>query len=227
MVGMHDVHPDHASALHHEIPGKGLLEDRDVRRLADGLDQGADELCAGGVAVGVEDAPAAVRCFAAQRELPVGGAVELRAEIEQPPDRGGAALGQDFDHRRVVQTGADRQRVLCVQARCIVRADRRRNPPLRPGTRSTRAERGLGDQVHAVGRGQGERGAEPCDPGADDDDVGCARPLPAVNGPRSLAIAHRAPRLPPAHRPCPRPTSSIRSTARRARTATSGSISTA
>ena len=169
--------------------------------------QGPHQLGTRGVA-GMEDARSAVGGLPAEGESVPVVAVEARAQGHEPPYRGRAFPGQEVHHVRVREAAGHRDRVRGVERGRVVGADGRRDSPLRPRARASGPEPGLGDDVDPP-RGEGERRGQTGDARADDHDVG------------GKGVVRSG-----AHRTLAARTASIRSTAWRARRATSGSTST-
>ena len=82
------------AGIEDQVYGGGPLAEGDVWQAADVLQEGAGDLAAGGVAVGMEDAGEAVGAFAGALELAVGVAVESGSEVEELVDAPGARLDQ-------------------------------------------------------------------------------------------------------------------------------------
>ena len=114
----------------------------------------------------------------------------------------------DARRRRRAELPRHREGVRRVERRRVAGAHRPRDPALGPRTVAGSSEGALGEQVHAA-PAEAERHREPGRAGAKHDDVGLADRVE-----------------PRGHRSAPRPTTSILSTARRARTTTASSTST-
>jgi hypothetical protein len=108
--------PGAAVAGDGEIDGEGSLPDIDGGAIANGGDESAFDLGAGGIAAGMEDATAAVGGFAAEKNL-AGRviAVELGADIEEPIDGLGSTLNQATNGIGIAQTGAGGEGICLVQ----------------------------------------------------------------------------------------------------------------
>ena len=159
----------------------------------------------GRVAPGLDDAAPLVRRLTPEREFAFVGAIEAGAQFEQLFDARRRVAREDLDDCRIADSGARALRIYRMQARRVVLADRRRDAALRPAGRSAFTQRRLAENRHA-GAAEFERGHQAGDAGADDDDVAAAD------------LRHAA-----QSSGC-RLNSSIRSTERRARCATSGAI---
>ena len=181
------------------------IGDRGLR--FDGLDERAQDGVTGRVAAGFDDAAPLMRGFAPQRQLAGIVAIERRTEFEQFFDPRRRIARENFDDRLVADSGAGTLRVDCVQRRRIVFAHRRGDTALRPIGRRAFPKPRLAKHGHRHRR-EFQRGHEPGDAGAHDE-----RP--------AAAFFHR-------RRPQSRGwlSSSIRSTERRARSATAGAIVT-
>ncbi len=217
-VGMAREEPRHGALLHHELGGESSFEDLHPGSGADAHGERPHQLGAGRIAVGVQDPPPAVRGFPAEVELSAVGAIELGAELDQAPHRGDSVPRQELGDHRIDQPGAGGDRVGGVQLRRVADPHRHGHAALRPRTRARRESR-LGQQIDAPAferQSAGEAG----DTRTDDHDVG----PPALDARDALYRAARRPAT--AHRLAPRATSSMRSTARRARLAISGATST-
>src|SRR6187399_1515902 len=94
------------------------------------------DLAAGGRAAGVHDTGARVSAFEPKAE------VELDSQIGEVLDARGRLVGEDGDGTRAAETPPRRDRVLGVQSRIVVRADRGGDSALREVTRS-RLDRAL------------------------------------------------------------------------------------
>ena len=176
---------------------------------ADARAERAHQLGAGRVAVGVQDPAPAVRRLAAERELAALAAVELGAELAPAGRTAGTPSRATISATSAsTRPGARGDGVGGVELGRVAGADRGRHAALRPGARA-RCERGLGQQVDAQPGGAAPSAA--------------ARPGHARRRRRRRrrpAARVRRARL-STRLSSPRPTSSIRSTARRARRATS------
>ena len=177
------------------------FEDFDRRRRTRGREKGAHHFAPGAVAAAMSDPPPAVGGLEAEREAAVSRAVETDAESRELFDRRGRGLSQALDDRAVAEPVAGGDRVGRMERRRVVRPQRRRQAALRPKRRALRAKRPLRDQDERAGR-KLKRRHQPRDASADDDDA------PAQ---RDRFDGHSA---------------SIRSTARRAGAAITGSIVT-
>ena len=103
------------------------------------------------------------RRFAAERGPAVGGEVEPRAPRDQLAHVARPVLHEDADRRFVAQPVAGAHRVLGVQRRAVVVADRRGDAALRvAGVAFGRL--GLGEDEHAADRRQADGGAQAGDP---------------------------------------------------------------
>ena len=99
--------------LREQVYGEVVLEHRDVRVLADRLDEGAFDLGAREVLV-VEDAVFGVAALAVEFEPPVGGLVETRPPGDEVPDQFGRAAHDQLHGLFVALPGAADQRVVDV-----------------------------------------------------------------------------------------------------------------
>jgi hypothetical protein len=93
-----------------QINGKGVFPTGDVAGLPQILDHRADDLLAGGIAVGVGDAIAAMAPFAGQGELPLLP-VELGPPLDQLLDPPRTFTDHVLDHVEVAQGTAGQHRV--------------------------------------------------------------------------------------------------------------------
>jgi hypothetical protein len=110
-----------------------------------------------------------------QRQLAVGVAVEGGAEGDQLTQPVRALGAEDPYGVLVAEADARDEGVLQVVLGRVVRGERRGDAALRPPGRAGVDEH-LRDEQDAAGGGGVQRGGEPCDPGADHDDVGVERP---------------------------------------------------
>ncbi len=133
-------------------------------------------------------------------------AVEARSEGDEPAYRGRSLAGEEVDHVGIGKAPRDRDGVRGVERGRVVGTDRGRDPALGPGAGPPGPQAGLGHDVDAK-RGQGEGRGHAGHPGADDHDVGH---LAVVGESGHLVLVAR--------------TASMRSTAWRARPASTGSI---
>ena len=181
-------HPRDAAVLgEQQVDGEGVLDHLDLGRPLDGGDQRPLDLRAGGVAAGVRDPVAVVATLPGQRQLAVGAVVEVGAERDQLADRLGALLDEDPHRVEVAGTGAGHEGVELVLLGGVPRPERGGDAALRP-LRGAGGEDVLGDDQHLVATRSAERlleperGGEPGDAGADDDDVGGRRPAGVGRG---------------------------------------------
>ena len=135
--------PPDAASVDDQILGRNVLDDLDRGASAYRFDQRLENLVAGRVAAGFDDAAALMRGLASQRELAGVGAIERGAQLEKFLDARGRVLREDLDDLRVADAGAGALRVDGVQARRIVGAHRRGDPALRPIRRRAFAEPSL------------------------------------------------------------------------------------
>jgi hypothetical protein len=145
-----------------------VLEHLDGGRGAHALDQRGLHGRAGGVGR-VHDAPVAVATLAREVQFAVLER-EGHAELLQPGDRGGRVFHRELRGFEVAQAGAGHQRVFHVRGHAVALGQHGGDAALGPVARAV-AERALGDHRHAVGAGQVQRGGEPGQAAADDEDV--------------------------------------------------------
>ena len=142
----------------------------------DGLDrrgfqiQRAADLTAGGIAVSVQHAVAAVRSFAGEGNLR-SGAIELRAPLDELFDSRRPFFDQHASRFFVDQTVAGLQRVFQVQRDFVVIAERRSNSALRV-LRVGLGDFTLGDTENAACGGELDRSAQPGNSRANNDEIG-------------------------------------------------------
>jgi hypothetical protein len=117
-----------------------------------------------------------VAALAGEQDLAFGVLVEGGAGGDQPAD-GVRALGDQDPHRLLVaQPGSGDQGVVQVLLGGVVRAERGGDAALGPAGGAVVQHR-LGDDQHPEpGHPQPQRGGQPGDAGADDDDIGRRRP---------------------------------------------------
>ena len=152
-------------------------------RAVGGVDQGALDLGAGGGAAGVDDPRARVAALAGEGERPGGLAVELGAQRDQLVHAGRALVDEDAHRLLVAQAGARGQGVGQVQVgRVLVAAEHGGHAALGPaGGRlgqhalGQHAERQRRRRRRARPR-QPDRGRQPGDAAAQDQDVEGSRP---------------------------------------------------
>ena len=92
--------------------------------------QRAGDLAAGGIAVGVQDAAAAMSGFPRKRQ-PHAIAIEFGAPLDEPLDGGRTFLDQRVDSLRIAQSGPGGEGVLLVQSDLVVIAERDGDSALR------------------------------------------------------------------------------------------------
>ncbi len=189
----HDVQGDPGRAalgVLEEVEDEGVLDRLDAR-LAHGVDQGAGDLGAGGVAAGVGDAVAVVAALAGQQDLAGAGVgVEAGAGRDEAA-HGVGALGDERAHGLLgAQAGAGHEGVLEVLLGGVTLAEGGRYAALGPAGGAV-VEAGLGDDGDpGAGGGAAQRDGEAGDAGADHDDVGVDRP--AGGGRVQSYAGHRA-----------------------------------
>ena len=93
------------AVIHQQIGGGGVAAERDVGQRRGFAIQRARDLAAGGIAVRVQNAVAAVRAFAREGEL-AALAVELRAPLDQLLNRGRALFHQRVHRGAIAQAVA-------------------------------------------------------------------------------------------------------------------------
>jgi len=144
--------------------------DRDAQVLDDSSEQAGGEGAAGDATAGVEDAAAGVAGLE-PKERVIRAALEGDAVGEQPARGVAAFVDQQVDGAAIVEPGPDGEGVGGMEGRGIVVADRGGDAAL--GARAGAGQEGAGGQQGDVGAGVGggERGREPGDPRADDDQL--------------------------------------------------------
>ncbi len=154
-----------------EIDGERPFPDVDGGAIADGGDEGAFDLGAGGVAAGMEDAAAAVGGFAAEEDVAGRGvAVKVSAGVEEPIDCLGRALDQAANGVGIAESGTGREGVGLMQLGRVVRAERGRETAL--GVSGvTFAKRTFGKEGDAPRWWEAEGERESGDTSADDDGI--------------------------------------------------------
>ncbi len=175
-------HPDAAPALDDEVEGEPPLE-HGARRAVGGVDQGPLDLGARRRAAGVHDAGPRVAALAGQGERARGLAVEHRTERDELVHPGGALVDEDAHRLVVAQAGAGAQRVGQVQVgRVLVAAEHGGHPALGPAGGGLR-QLALGQHPEGQrgprrrdGFGETDRGRQPGDAAAQDQDVEGSRP---------------------------------------------------
>ena len=202
------VNAEHAALVDDEIESGDVLGNRDRGLRFDGLDERAQDCVTGRIAAGFDDAAPLMRRFTPEREFAGVVAIERGAEFEQFFDPRGRIARENFDDRFVADAGAGPLRVDRVKRGRIVLADRCRNAALRPIGRRAFSQSRLAEHGHRHRR-EFQRGHEPGDACAHNQ--GAAAAFLHGRGAQS--------------RGC-RLSSSMRSTERRARSATSGAIVT-
>ena len=115
------------------------------------------------------DAPVAVAAFARQVQF-AGFLREGHAQFLQPGNGGGRVFHGELRGFQVAQAGAGDQGVLHVRRDAVALAEHCGDAALCPVARAV-AERALGDHGHAVALRQVQRGGEPGQAAADDEDV--------------------------------------------------------
>ena len=117
--------------------------DGDRRGATDGLDDGAEDFAAAGVALGMDDAVAAMAGFEAEADRALRRAVEAGAEGRKFVDQGRRRLDDAAGDNRVAKAVAGGERVGQMQFGAVIGADRRSQAALRPGAGGLFAERCL------------------------------------------------------------------------------------
>ena len=133
----------------------------------------AANLAAGGIAVGMQHAAAAVRAFAGEGDLGAG-AVELRAPLDQLLDARRPFFDQHARGLFVAQAVAGLQRVFQMQPDFIFIAERGRNAALRI-LRVGLRDFALGEAEHAACGRKLHRSAQAGNARAHHDEVGLGR----------------------------------------------------
>ena len=147
-------------------------------------DERARDLRARGVAARVRDAVAQVTALAGERDV-AGSSVSKRAPSAMSSRTASGPLGDEDPHRlRVAQPGARDEGVALVLGRRVVVGERRGDAALRPAGRALVDLRLGHDQDAVARRARVQRGGEPGDAGADDDDVGSSGPARAAGAVR-------------------------------------------
>ena len=168
--GVADHRSAHAAVIgQQQIRHCGEAAELDIGQRRGLVIQGADNLRAGGVAVRVQNAAAAVRAFPRERELR-SFAVELRAPFDKLLN-GRRRLFHQYAHgRRIAQPVASHHGVLLVQQHFVVVAQRRGDAALGVlGGRLLQAV--LGNDEHGTGFRQFDGGAQPGNAGSDDQEL--------------------------------------------------------
>src|SRR5262249_14567528 len=158
----------------------------------------------------MHDAAVAVRGFQAELESAVGPTVKGDAPAGQVFDGAGGSGSDALDHRSITQFGARSDGIGRMQSRVIVRSDSRGDATLCPGAGRAQGEWRLGEHDDGLGR-EMQGGQQSCESGTDDDRLARKRVSNLLHGEFSEGGSQIA---------------SMRSTARRARAATSGWIVT-
>src|SRR6185312_2405449 len=180
-IGSEDSRPaeriDHLDAGDRTV-GDDQLRDEAVLEHADAgaLDSVGERLLdreTGRVAAGVEHPGARVRGLATACEL-AADAIELDSELLKLADAVGALRAEDPHESRIGEASARTQRVRDVLLDAVVGEQCGRDPTLRIAGVAL-GELRLRDERHVVARTRLERGHEPGDAGADDDDVAHGR----------------------------------------------------
>ncbi|CAM5356440.1 hypothetical protein STANM309S_03463 [Streptomyces tanashiensis] len=164
-----------ALGVRQEVQDEGVLDEAHAP-VPYRLDQGARDLGAGRVPARVGDPAAVVAALPGQRDLAVGGLVEVRAGRDQPADGVRSFRDQGPHGPLVAEPGAGDEGVVEVLLGGVSLAERGRDAALGPAGGAV-VEPGLGDD-HGTqpGRGAAQGGGEAGDPGADHDDVGVDGP---------------------------------------------------
>ena len=192
-----------AGGIGEDAAGLDAVEHQDRRAGPHRGDHGAHDLATGGVSLRMDDTAARMRRLQAELQRAGGVAVEAgSAASTRSAIAAGASREDAGGSGGVTETVAGGERVGDVQRGLVVGSDAGGDAALRPGGGRLRAQR-RGGQYHHGGRGHVQRAHQPGEAGPDD---------------------HRAPGQIGQNRH--HFTASMRSTARRARSATDGSIVT-
>src|SRR5262249_9359451 len=151
-----------------EVLGECVLLQPDVCRSINGGTQGADDFSASAIAVRVQDAAAAVRRLAAQRETPVWFAVEAGGQRPEAQDVAWRLTSENLNQGPIAQAAARVERIASMQAGPVVVCEGCRDSALRKRTGSAASRLSFRHQRHSVRR-QTESGAQACRTGSDHD----------------------------------------------------------
>ena len=176
------AHAHAAAALGEQLEREPALEHR-AGRAVGGVDQRALDLGAGGGAPGVHDTRRRVAALAGERQRSRRFAVELGAERDQLLHAPGALVDQDAHGLLVAQARAGGKGVGQVQVgRVLVAPEHRGHAALGPA-RCRLRQRALGQDAEGEtrsarrdGSGEPDRGGQPGDAAAQDQDVEGSRP---------------------------------------------------
>ena len=145
----------------------------------DPMDDRPHDLAAGLVAERVGDPGVRVAPFAAQRDVAVD-LVEVRAPVDQLADPDGRLADDHLDDFGIAEALAGRQGVGDVVVEPVLGVEDPGDPPLGVVAVAL-AHLVLGHDQDAIAFGDAQRGPEPRDPAADDQDIGeVMRQLPGV-----------------------------------------------
>jgi 3-dehydroquinate synthase len=169
ILGIEIRHADHTSVVDEHFGDERVIDDRDVRERADAVPQRASDFAAGCIAC-VQHAANGVRGLTPERGPAARIEIESRAPVDELAHVARTFLDEDAHRRFVAQAVAGARRVGCVQRRRVVVSNRGGNAALRvSGVALGRI--GLGENEHASGGSEANRGAQPRNSAADDDEV--------------------------------------------------------
>jgi hypothetical protein len=233
-----------AASVGQEIVEPEAFDDADRRRLACGRDQRLHDGRSCAVALHMDDAARGMRGLARKQKMSFKIAVEGHAIAQQIGDARGSFACHEAGDIFVDEVRAGSDRIGKVRLDGVALAHRGGDAALRPGGRRALADGRRREDRHGTGR-KLERAEQSGQPAADDNDVvgggerivrrtsGCSFPRHPGRGrspsfPGSSAGNRKRSRITAAPRPGRRQffNCTMRSTARRARSAMAGSIST-
>ncbi len=146
------------------------FEDFDMVGGAHGGDHRPHDRGASPVAADTCDAGARMRRLQALDEATIGSAIERGAQRGQGADGSRTLAREDIDGRRIAKAGPGRQGVGGMQGGIVVVTQRHGHAALRPGRRTSRAQRRGGEDEHRPWSG-GQGGGKARKAGADDHDA--------------------------------------------------------
>ena len=199
-----------------------MIENRDRRRCGNRGDESGHNGLAGAVSVDAHDAPRAVRRLPRQAQPAIEIPVERHAVRQEVLDAGARLARENMGDAGVGEPRSRRDRVGRVGLRAVALANRSGDATLRPGGRRAFAER-LRRQHGDRKRRKPERRKQPGQSSADDKNAVRSARTAELQRFFNAQFAHNHPLLSKTRQAV---RSIIRSTARRARTATSGSTVT-
>src|SRR5208283_269947 len=169
---IHEANAGGAAVFENEFGGEGVGAHVEMRDGVSAGEEGAADLAAGGMAVGVEDAGTAVGGFTGEGELGAG-AIEFGAPFDELGDVVGAFFDEESDDVGAAEAVTGVEGVLFVEADFVFVAEGDGDAALGVGG-SGFGKIGLGEDEDGAGFAELDGGAHAGDAGTDDEVIGLA-----------------------------------------------------